>query len=425
MPSIAPISHALVPVDSTAAQALSAPNYDEFQSDTEVWELLQQRPGNILRVTMPHCDFADAADMLEDGCPEALDKAFANMQDIAAAPTVRAVKDVLWVYEIISPKRPSVRLIGLGGYAKTGEIRTEQTPDGCIIRNEGIRQKKADGRAQLIQRTKCFTEGVNCAVEDRDNRFIDALEHIADSRPCDYSATDEAGNRHNSWLVSDPHHQEELTQLLAREPAAFVADGNHRSAAAATLGREHFLCVFFPTSRMGLEPYNRLVEDTGISAASLLERLNAAFHVERLASTAPYRPQQVHDIGLYMDHTWYRLTPKSGSYDPANAAESIDADIVQRHLFDAILKITDPRDDRLNFVGGNKDAAYLQSRVDRGEYQFTISLAPVTMQQFVDVCVQNRFMPPKSTWFDPKIRSGLVIATFEDFPMPRTATLSH
>lgn len=412
MPSIVPIPHALVPVDSDAAQALSAPNYDEFQSNEEVWELLQKRPGNILKVTMPHCDIASAEQMLEDGCEAALDKARANMQDIAHGPQVRRVSQVLWVYEIISPKRPSVRLIGLGGYAKTGEIRTDRTPAGCIIRNECIRQKKADGRAQLIQQTQCFTEGVNCAVEDRGNNLISTLERIADSRPCDYSCIDEAGNRHNSWLVADPSTQQELITLLAAEPDAYVADGNHRSAAAATLGREHFLCVFFPTSRMGLEPYNRLVEDTGISSSALVERLGTAFHVQNLVSKSPYRPAQVHHIGLYLAGTWYRLEPKPGTFDADNAAECIDADIVQRHIFAGVLGITDARDERLNFVGGNKDSAYLQSRVDSGEYQFAISLAPVTMQQFIDVCMQNRFMPPKSTWFDPKIRSGLVIAMF-------------
>ncbi len=413
MPAIIPIPHALVPVDSAAAQKLTGPNYDEFQSDQEVWELLQSRPGNILKVTMPHCDVATPEQMLEDGCEAALDKARANMQDIAGSSQVRRVNQVLWVYEIISPKRPSARLIGLGGYAKTGEIRTDRTLAGCIIRNEGIRQKKADGRAQLIQKTQCFTEGVNCAVKDRGGRLISTLERIADSRACDYSCIDEAGNRHNSWLVSDPSTQRELIALLAAEPAAYVADGNHRSAAAATLGREHFLCVFFPTSRMGLEPYNRLVEDTGILSAALVERLVTSFDVQKLESKSPYRPAQVHHIGLYIGGNWYRLEPKPGTFDAANAAECIDADILQRYLFAEVLGITDARDERLNFVGGNKDAAYLQSRVDSGEYQFAISLAPVTMQQFIDVCMQNRFMPPKSTWFDPKIRSGLVIALFE------------
>jgi uncharacterized protein (DUF1015 family) len=412
MPTIAPIPHALVPADTAAAQALTAPNYDEFQSDREVWELLQSRPGNILKVTMPHCDVPTPEQMLEDGSEAALDKARANLQDLAASSRVRGVSQILWVYEIISPKRPGVRLIGLGGFARTGEIRTDRTPEGCIVRNEGIRQKKADGRAQLIQKTQCFTEGVNCAVEDRGGELITALERIADSRPCDYSCVDEAGNRHSSWLVSESPMQRELSALLAAEPAAYVADGNHRSAAAATLGREHFLCVFFPTSRMGLEPYNRLVEDTGIAPPALLGRLGAAFAVRRLESKSPYRPEQVHHIGLYIAGHWYRLEPKPGTFDAANAAECIDADILQRHLFAGILGITDARDERLNFVGGNKDAAYLQSRVDSGEYQFAISLAPVTMQQFIDVCAQNRFMPPKSTWFDPKVRSGLVIALF-------------
>ena len=126
-----------------------------------------------------------------------------------------------------------------------------------------------------------------------------------------------------------------------------------------------------------------------------------------------FRPDGIHEYGLYTFGTWHRLRPKPGSFDPNDAAGSIDAEIIQRNLFEAVLGISDPRDERLNFVGGNKDSAYLKSRVDAGEYDFALSLAPVTMEQFVAVCEQNAFMPPKSTWFDPKIRSGLVSALLD------------
>jgi uncharacterized protein (DUF1015 family) len=247
-------------------------------------------------------------------------------------------------------------------------------------------------------------------VQDQSGEFTAALEAVADSRPCDYAATDEAGNRHRVWLVVEPPETARLSDLLAAEPAAYVADGNHRSAAAAMLGREHFLAVFFPTARMHLEPYNRLLPACGLSSEALLEKLAGPFDVVPLGPLPSYRPAAVHEIGLYLRGNWRRLTPRPGTFDPHNAAQSIDANIVQRHIFDDILGIADPRDKRINYVGGNKDAAYLKARVDAGDYELALSLAPVTMGQFVAVCEQGLFMPPKSTWFDPKIRSGLVIA---------------
>jgi uncharacterized protein (DUF1015 family) len=233
---------------------------------------------------------------------------------------------------------------------------------------------------------------------------------VVESREPDYSTADEAGNTHRVWLITDTIRQQQLLKCFAAEAAAYVADGNHRSAAAAQLGKEHFLAVFFPSDRLRLEPYNRLVDAGGVPSEELLRQLQSQFEVEPLGRLAAYRPAQIHEYGLYVGGNWYRLVPGSGTFNAGDAAGSIDADIIQRNLFDRILGITDPRDDRLNFVGGNKDSAYLKARVDAGEYDFALSLAPVTMQQFIAVCEHNQFMPPKSTWFDPKIRSGLVMA---------------
>ena len=173
------------------------------------------------------------------------------------------------------------------------------------------------------------------------------------------------------------------------------------------------MTVFFPTKRLGLEPYNRLLPANGLSTEDLLRKLGQNFNINPLGPLATYRPERVHLFGLYIDGHWYRLEPKAGSFDPHDAAQDIDADIVQRHIIDGVLGMSDARDKRINYVGGNKDAAYLKSRVDAGEYDFALSLAPVTMDQFVAVCEQNKFMPPKSTWFDPKIRSGLVMAILD------------
>jgi uncharacterized protein (DUF1015 family) len=413
MVTLSPVPRALVPVDSDAADRISAPNYDEFQSDRDVWELLQQRPECMLRITMAHCHVADPGRMLPEGGPGSLEHAAAELKALIDGPRTRIAENILWVYEIVSPRRPTVRQLGLGGFGRTSEIRTDKTPQGSIIRNEGIHPHKAEGRAKLIARTNSYIGTVNCAVQDTTGRFTAALEATADVRECDYAATDEAGNRHRVWIVSQPSEMARLSALLEAEPAAYVADGNHRSAAAAMLGKEHFLAVFFPTARMHLEPYNRLLPACGQTRESLLRKLADRFTVTPLGSLATYRPAAVHEIGLYLNGHWHRLTPRSGTFDPRNAAQSIDADIVQRHIIDGVLGITDPRDKRINYVGGNKDAAYLKARVDARDYDLALSLAPVTMEQFVAVCEQGLFMPPKSTWFDPKIRSGLVVALLD------------
>lgn len=410
MVTLRPITRALVPVDSDAAVKLSAPNYDEFQSDKEIWDLLQERPDNILRVTMAHCHTDDLANAVEEGGEESLKHAGEQMQDVIAGGLTREISNLLYVYEITSPKRPDAPQIGVGGFAASGEIRTEENPTGTIIRNEGIRPEKADGRARLINATNAYIGTVNLCVQDKSNNLTNELTRISQSRDCDFETKDEAGNLHRVWLVTDEAEQKLLVSILANEPAAYVADGNHRSAAAAALGKENFLTVFFPTARLGLEPYNRLLPRNGVSTEALLEAVAENFDMKPHVSNEAYRPEAVHQIGLYIDGQWCELIPKEGSFDPSDAAQSIDSDIVQRHIIDGILGMSDARDKRINYVGGNKPTSYLVERVDSGDFDLAISLAPVTMEQFVEVCEQNLFMPPKSTWFDPKIRSGLVIA---------------
>ena len=409
---IRPVKRALVPANTAAAQQIMGPNYDEFQSDDEVWDIIQASPNSILRLTMAHCDFATKEDMLKDGSPEALDKAAENLQQLKDSDLSQVVEDMLWVYEIQDPKRPETRQIGLGCAALTNEIRTDETPEGTVIRNEGIREEKARGRANLIEKTNAYIGTVNNTIEDSDGKIATALEAYADSRDCDYSAVDECDNTHKAWIVTDAAEIESFQTLFANEPFAFVADGNHRSAAAAVLGREEYLAVFFTNDRMGLAPYNRIVKAGG-EIEDWVGALSNAFDVEVLGDVPEYQPTDTHVIGFYFNNKWLSLRPKADSFDAANAVQAIDSDIVQRHIFDAILGITDARDPNLTFVGGNKDSAYLKSKVDDGSHQIAITLPPVTMSQFVDVCKQNRFMPPKSTWFEPKIRSGLVIALLD------------
>jgi len=414
MITIIPVRRALVPIDSAAAARISAPNYDEFQSDLEIWELLQDNPMSVLRVTMAHCH-ADSPEAIgPSDSREALAKAGLNMEELQTSELTAEIRDILWIYEIEDPKRPEVRQIGLGGMARTDEIRTDATPQGTIIRNEGVREPKARGRADLIQATHSIIGMVNNGVDDASGEFQSRLEAHADGTPPDFEVLDQHGNRHSVWIVSDGKAIGRLQELLAAEPHAYVADGNHRSAAAAMLGYEHFLSVFFPARTMGIRPYNRLVHTSALPNDHLTAAIGEQFGIDTPAEADFFQPTETHDIGLYRpEHGWLRLRPLSGTFDPDDAAEAIDHGIVQKNLFAQVFGIVDAGDDRITFVGSNKDAAWLQGEVDEGRAAYAVTLPAVTMDEFIEVCRQNRQMPPKSTWFEPKVRSGLVMALLE------------
>ena len=157
-----------MPVDSESAQRISAPNYDEFQSDSEIRELLSQSPDCVLRITMPHCHLVESQQAVEDGSDAALEHASSEMQVLLESPLTHEAADILWVYEIVSPRQPQLRQIGLGGFARTADIRTDETPDGTIIRNEGIRPAKAAGRARLVDATEIIHRyGELCGARHR------------------------------------------------------------------------------------------------------------------------------------------------------------------------------------------------------------------------------------------------------------------
>ena len=413
MPTIDPVRSALLPVDSAAADELGAPNYDEFQSDQEVFELLRNRPLSVLRVTMPQCDVRNAEDIGEEDSEEALTRAAANMARLAGDPRTHHLRDILWVYQITRSELLSDPQIGLGGMARTDDIRTKDNRAGTIIRNEGIRESKARGRARLTQVTHADMGTVNLAVDDANRALQSALEEHATASPPSFETVDEEGNEHRVWLLQDPSTIERFRALIAREPRAYVADGNHRSAAAAMAGFRHFLTVFFPARTMTIAPYNRLVLSSANPVGDLMMALRNTFDLSSYDGMGALQPVATHEIGLYDGSRWWRLEPRQGTFDPDDAAQDIDADIVQRHLFADVFGIHDARDDRLTYVGANRDARWLQDQVDAGRFRYAVTLPPVTMTQFINVCLQDKLMPPKSTWFVPKIRSGLVMAMLE------------
>ena len=377
MVTVRPVPRALVPLNTEAAERLSASGDEEFPAH------------------------------LPD---EALEWAANSLARLEASPLTRVAEGVLVVYEVVDPRREGVRRIGLAGMAVTGEIRTVDRPRGTIVRNEGIREETARGQARLMQRTGASIGMVQLLVEDGDGRLATALRACADARTEEFHALDGRGRIHRVWIEDDPGTISVLTAALAREPRAYVADGNHRTAAAVALGLDQFLAVFFPAGTMRLAPYNRLVRAPRVPLRGILPAIEKGFRVEALPGADAFQPTATHEIGLYGAHEWHRLTPMDGIFNPASAVETVDADIVQRHLFDEVLGIHDPRDGRLTFVGADRSVSWLRRRVDSGEYAYAVTLPPVAMEQFIQVCRQGRFMPPKSTCTQPKVLMGLVVA---------------
>ena len=233
------------------------------------------------------------------------------------------------------------------------------------------------------------------------------------------------GFRHQFWVISDEHDMQTITEEFRKMPSLYIADGHHRSAAAALVGAEkqkqnpnhtgteeynYFMAVCFQASQLTILDYNRVVKDlNGLSSEAFLEALSQDFDVEDMG-TDIYKPARLHEFSLYLDEHWYRLTAHEGTYDASDPIGVLDVDISSRLILDKILNIGDLRSsNRIDFVGGLRGLGELKRRVDNGEMRAALALYPVSMQQIIDIADSGKIMPPKATWFEPKLRSGLVI----------------
>ena len=233
------------------------------------------------------------------------------------------------------------------------------------------------------------------------------------------------GFRHQFWVIRDKEDMQLITDEFAKMPSLYIADGHHRSAAAALVGAEkqhqnpnhtgteeynYFMAVCFQASQLTILDYNRVVKDlNGLSSEQFLDALRKNFSVE-LMGTEIYKPQQLHEFSLYLDGQWFKLTAKDGTFDANDPIGVLDVDISSRLILDEILNIGDLRSSkRIDFVGGLRGLGELKRRVDSGEMRMALALYPVSMQQIIDIADSGKIMPPKATWFEPKLRSGLVI----------------
>ncbi|MBP5219461.1 MAG: DUF1015 domain-containing protein [Bacteroidaceae bacterium] len=293
-----------------------------------------------------------------------------------------------------------------------------------IKKHELTRRDKEEDRMKHVRVNNANIEPVFYAYPD--NKVLDELvkKYTQTTPEYDFIAPVD-GFGHKFWIISDDADIKTVTKEFADMPSLYIADGHHRSAAAALVGAEkakqnpnhkgdeeynYFMAVAFPASQLTILDYNRVVKDlNGLSSEQFLEALKKNFDVEKKGE-AEYKPQQLHEFSLYLDNNWYSLKAKEGTYDNNDPIGVLDVDISSRLILDEILGIKDLRSDkRIDFVGGLRGLKELKRRVDNGEMRTALALYPVSMQQIMDIADSGKIMPPKATWFEPKLRSGLII----------------
>ena len=293
-----------------------------------------------------------------------------------------------------------------------------------IKKHELTRKDKEEDRMKHIRMTNANIEPVFFAYRPNDTLATIIKKYAKKVPEYDFVAPDD-GFRHQFWVIGDTTDKQCITEAFSRMPVMYIADGHHRSAAAALVGAEkaqanpnntgqeeynYYMAVCFPSDELTILDYNRVVRDLGgLTPETFLEALNKHFEIQPVGPT-PVKPQRLHEFALYLPGCWYRLTARPGSYNEADPIGVLDVDISSRLILDEILGIKDLRtDNRIDFVGGLRGLDELQRRVDSGEMALALALHPVTMEQIMRIADSGNIMPPKATWFEPKLRSGLVI----------------
>ena len=300
--------------------------------------------------------------------------------------------------------------------------------NGVIKKHELTRKDKEEDRMKHVRVNNANLEPVFFAYPDNDI-LLEIIGKYSKLTPeYDFIAPGD-GFEHKFWVISDKADINAITKEFEKMPSLYIADGHHRSAAAALVGAEkarmnpattgneeynYFMAVCFPASQLTILDYNRVVKDlNGMTPKQFIAALKDDFMVED-KGTEIYKPAQIHEFSLYLESHWYSLKAKPGTYDDNDPIGVLDVDISSRLILDKLLGIKDLRTDkRIDFVGGLRGLSELKRRVDSGEMKMALALYPVTMKQIMDIADSGNIMPPKATWFEPKLRSGLIIHSLD------------
>lgn len=369
---------------------------------------------SLLHIIKPEIDFDPIAD--EHSQP-VYDKAVENFklwQD--RGWLVQDDKEMYYIY--------AQTMDGRTQYGLVAAANVDDYMTGKIKKHELTRKDKEEDRMIHVRIQNANIEPVFFAYPDVDEMNT-IVENIVKTQDPEYDFVAPDGFGHTFWAIRDDAINARITEIFTQIPALYVADGHHRTAAAALVGAEKrasnpnhtgneeynfFLAVIFPESQLKIIDYNRVVQDlNGLTPSEFLEKLSESFDVVENGAEI-YKPNALHNFGMYLDGKWYSLTAKPGTYDDSDPIGVLDVTVLSNLVFDKILNLGDLRTSkRIDFVGGIRGLGELQKRVDSGEMVAAFALYPVTMRQIIDIADSGNIMPPKTTWFEPKLRSGLVI----------------
>ena len=394
---------------------VAAPPYDVLNSE-EARKMAGEK--SLLHITKPEIDFDPIAGEHEQ---RTYDRAVENFQAWQRRGwLVREDKEKYYVYAQTMGERTQYGLVLCA--------HTDDYASGIIKKHELTRKDKEDDRMVHVRIQNANIEPVFFAF--RDNAELDDIVFRVTSGPSEYRFTDENGFGHELWVIEDEELIARITMLFTTQVDAFyVADGHHRTAAAARVGAEkraqnpahtgeeeynYFMAVCFPESQLKIIDYNRVVKDlNGLTVSQVIGRLGEDFDIMCMGKEI-YRPECLHNFAMYLDGKWYSLTARPGRYDDRDPIGVLDVTILSRLVLDKLLGIKDLRtDSRIDFVGGIRGLGELSKRVDSGEMAVAFALYPVSMEQLMAIADSGAIMPPKTTWFEPKLRSGLTIHTLD------------
>lgn len=393
---------------------VAAPPYDVLNSE-EAKAMAGEK--SLLHITKPEIDFDP---MPDEHAPQVYDKAVENFR--------------LWQQRgwLVRDEKPCYYIYAqtMGSRTQYGYVLCAHAQDyveGRIKKHELTRKDKEDDRMVHVEIQSANIEPVFFAFKHQSE-----LEDIIDRTvkgPSEYSFTDENGFGHELWVISDDALIERISELFTEKVDAFyIADGHHRSAAAARVGAErakknpahsgneeynYFMAVCFPEDQLKVLDYNRVLRDlNGLQPTQVIGMLGEKFDVMCMGEEI-WAPDELHTFSMYLEGKWYQLKARPGTYDDSDPIGVLDVTILSNHVLDAIFGIKDLRtDSRIDFVGGIRGLGELKRRVDSGEMKIAFALYPVSMKQITDIADTGNIMPPKTTWFEPKLRSGLAIHTF-------------
>lgn len=401
----------LRPPKAIVAKVAARP-YDVLSSD----EARDEASGNemsLYHITRPEIEFPKGTD---EHCSEVYRRAVDNFHAFQEKGWL--VEDGKECYYIYAQT--------MGNHKQYGFVVATGVRDyieGRIKKHELTRHDKEEDRMKHIRNTKANIEPVFLAFHD--NQELEEIIKRVSEKEAEYDFVSADGIRHELWVISDSETVKEVTDAFASMQALYIADGHHRTAAAALVGDEmarnnpnhkgdeeynYFLAVCFPESHLKIIDYNRLVKDlNGLTVEQFIEAIGKNFDVTPMGKEI-YRPSGLHNFALYVGGNWYSLVAHADTYDDSDPIRCLDVTISSKYILDEILGITDlRRDKRIDFVGGIRGLGELKARVDSGEMAMALALYPVSMHQLLAIADSGNIMPPKTTWFEPKLRSGLVI----------------